>query len=291
MNSLGAGFVRHSQALSLLILKSSQFATAIALNFKPRLFVPPCLAPRPGPLPGSPGAGAMLKLGEEVLFLGMPGHVLKKPKDAEIVDSITSVKAGKSAIRCSVRLRDGSPKIYTGVTRDRLHTVDQVTADELRRAREAARKGRSRRNRCDLKRRRGPQASGPAVHAAAAAAAIAAAKVIQDAPLKVPCAVCCRPTKASGTECISVAEAPPPRWLEKLQSAPGMHLLAPGELMRPAHQLNHQNDPNATVHEQWFVAPPARLINVAAAPPLHGSDVFCSWRCFDSCHFRAWRTL
>ena len=169
----------------------------------------PCLAPRhPDPLPGSLDVGAMLEPGDEVLYLGMPGHVLKIPKDAEIVSSIVSVKAGVSATRYTVRLRDGSPKLFTGVTRNRLHSVDQATADQLLRAREAARKGRNRR---DLKRRRDAQASDPASHAGAAAAAIAAAKLIEEAALRVPCAACCRPVKANDTECISVAEAPPPR--------------------------------------------------------------------------------
>ena len=43
------------------------------------------------------------------------------------------------------------------------------------------------------------------------------------------------------------------RWLWKLKSTAGMHLLAPGGLVRAAYQLNHQNDPNATVHEQWLL--------------------------------------
>ena len=216
------------------------------------LFMPPCLAPRhPDPLLGSLDVGAMLEPGDEVLYLGMPGHVLKKPKDAEVVDSYVSVKGGGnvSATRYRIRLRDGSSTVFTGVTRSRLHSVDQATADQLGRARAAARRGRSRR---DLKRRQDDQASGTASHAAAAAAAIAAAKLIDEARLRVPCAVCCRSVKTNDTECLSVAEAPPPRWLEKLQSTAGMHLLAPGGLVRAAHQLNHQNDPNATVHEQWL---------------------------------------
>jgi len=192
----------------------------------------------------------VLAPGDEVLYLGMPGHVLKKPKDAEVVD--VSVKAGvgaDSATQYSVRMRDGSLKLFMGVTRDRLRSIDQVTADQWSRARTAARKGREKRS------RQSALATGTASHAAAAAAAIATAELSEEAALRVPCAACCRSVDADDAECISVAGAPPPRWLTKLQSTAGMHLLAPGGPMRAAYQLNHQNDPNATAHidVQWLL--------------------------------------
>ena len=92
-------------------------------------------------------ADGMLEPGDEVLFLGMPGHEWKKPKSAKVIDVHALVTAGASDARLRVRLRDGSLTEFADVTRSRLLSVDEAPADQLRRAREAARKGRERRAR------------------------------------------------------------------------------------------------------------------------------------------------